>query len=97
MIGITISAKAYAAVVATLPASSPIERELAPKGEYRLWLPRSVVERLMARRNPGDTFSDVILPLMDAGAFAAIMREALVRDGTVGAEDRTGADGRPAP
>jgi hypothetical protein len=84
MIGITISSKAYAAIAATLPASSPREGEIASDGEYRLWLPRTVVERLMARREPGDTFSDVILRLMDRGAFAAIMREALARDGAAG-------------
>ena len=74
MIGITVSGKAYAALVAALTVGSTIEGEVAPDGEYRLWLPRDVVNRLRAHRAPGETFSDVILRLAARGTFAAITR-----------------------
>jgi predicted CopG family antitoxin len=73
MIGITISAEAYAAISA-LPAGSAAEQEIAPEREYRVWLPRAVVNRLRALREPGETFSDVILRLTDRGSYDAIMR-----------------------
>jgi hypothetical protein len=74
MIGITISGKAYAALAAALPAGSTVGGELAPDGEYRLWLPSDVVNHLRALRAPGETFSDVILRLAQRGSFAALMR-----------------------
>lgn len=72
MIGITISGKAYATIAAALPAGS-IERGIVPDGEYRVWLPRDVVFRLKALREPGETFSEVILQLTDRGVNAAII------------------------
>jgi hypothetical protein len=74
MIGITISGTAYAAIAAVLPARSTVGPELAPGGEYRLWLPRTVVERLIARREPGETFSEVILRLTERGSLTALIR-----------------------
>jgi hypothetical protein len=74
MIGITISGKAYSAIASTLRASSALEREIAPDGEYRVWMPRIAVERLLARREPGETFSDVILRLVERGCYSAIIR-----------------------
>jgi hypothetical protein len=74
MIGVTISAEAYAAIAATLQAGSAADPELAPDREYRVWLPRAVVERLRALREPGETFSDVILRLTERGSYAALMR-----------------------
>ena len=73
MIGITISGKAYAAIAMTLPAGSG-ERETTPNSEYLVWLPRAVVEKLRALREPGETFSDVILRLAARGSYAAITR-----------------------
>ena len=67
MIGITISARAYAAIAATLSASSPVELEIAPDGEYRVWLSQVAVECLLALNEPGETFSDVILRLLERG------------------------------
>src|SRR6185437_1690659 len=63
MIGITISGKAYAAIADTLPARSAVEKEMAPDGEYYVWLPRTAVKRLLAQREAGETFSEVILRL----------------------------------
>ena len=75
MIGITISAEAYAAIAAaTAHAASAAEPELASDREYRIWLPRAVVERLRALREPGETFSEVILRLTERGSYAALMR-----------------------
>jgi hypothetical protein len=74
MIGITISGKAYSAIAATLRAGAALEREIVPEGEYRVWLPRIAVERLLASREPGETFSDVILRLTERGSFATIIR-----------------------
>jgi hypothetical protein len=73
VIGITISGRAYAAIAATLPAGTA-EQEIAPDGEYRVWLPRTVVIRLRAMRELGETFSDVILRLAERGSYAAITR-----------------------
>jgi hypothetical protein len=72
MIGITISGKAYSAIATTLRASYAVEREIAPDGEYRVWVPRTIVERLLALREPGETFSDVILRLVERGSYWAI-------------------------
>ena len=63
MIGITISGKAYAAIAPTLPSRPPVEKEIVLDGEYCVWLPQTAVERLLALRKPGETFSDVILRL----------------------------------
>ena len=72
MIGITISGRAYAAIAATLPAGSAAEQEIAPDGEYLVWLPRPGVNRLRALLEPEETFSDVILRLTDRGSYAAL-------------------------
>jgi hypothetical protein len=74
MIGITILGRAYAAIATTLPPSSAIEQEIAPNGEYRVWLSRIAAERLLALREPSETFSDVILRLTERGSFATIIR-----------------------
>jgi hypothetical protein len=74
MIGVTVTGRAYAAVASTLPTGSTVEGEVVPDGEYRLWLPRGVVNRLRAKRAPGETLSEVILRLAESGTFAALTR-----------------------
>jgi hypothetical protein len=74
MIGITISGRAYEAIAPMLPAGYFAEQEIAPDREYRIWLPRTVVERLMALRESGETFSGVILRLRERGSFAILMQ-----------------------
>jgi hypothetical protein len=74
MIGITISGKPYSVIAATLQAHAAVEREIAPESEYRVWMPRIAVERVLARREPGETFSDIILRLVKGGCYAAIIR-----------------------
>jgi hypothetical protein len=70
MIGITISARAYAA----LSASAAVELEIAPDGEYRVWLSQIAVECLLVLHEPGEIFSDVILRLVERGSLATITR-----------------------
>ena len=74
MIGITISGKAYAAILPVLPAGSIGETGIAPDHQYQIWLPRDVVERLRALRQSGESFSCVILRLAERGSFAVIAR-----------------------
>jgi hypothetical protein len=73
MIGITISGQAYAAIAPIL-AGSAVEGRLARDAEYRLWLPWTVVNRLRSLRDPGETFSDIILRLVERGSFATLTR-----------------------
>jgi hypothetical protein len=64
MVGITITAEAYAAIKATLPAgtltwpTSPGER-----GDVIVWLGQATIDRLDATRAPAESYSDVILRL----------------------------------
>jgi hypothetical protein len=75
MIGITISGEAYAAIASTSPAIGSLgESKVAPDREYRVWLPRDVVNRLRALRQPDETFSGVILRLAGRGSFAVLAR-----------------------
>jgi hypothetical protein len=65
MIGITISGRAYATIATTLPAGTVDVAAIVLDSEYRIWLPRDVVNRLRASRGPGETFSEVILRLAE--------------------------------
>jgi predicted CopG family antitoxin len=59
MIGITITAEAYAAIKATLPADT----QTWPVRPPVICLDQATVDRLSAIRNPGESYSDVILRL----------------------------------
>ena len=37
-----------------------------PDGQIRIWLDRKFVDRLRSMRGPGESYSDVILPLANA-------------------------------
>ena len=66
MIRIAITPAAFEAVVGTLsPGSVGYENELSPKGERFIWLEPRFVDRLAAMRGPGESYSDVILRLVD--------------------------------
>ena len=41
--------------------------EMAPNGQYRVWLPRVIVDRLARSRRSLESYSDVILRLAAAG------------------------------
>jgi hypothetical protein len=42
--------------------------------ECLVWMPRDLVFRLLALREPEETLSDVILRLVERGSFAALTR-----------------------
>ena len=74
MIGITISGRAYAVILSALPVASRDGDGIAPARDYRIWLPQPVVERLIAQREPGETFSDAILRLEELGSLSTLIR-----------------------
>jgi hypothetical protein len=74
MIAITISGDAYATIAATLAAGPAEGPETAPDREHLVWLPLGAVNHRRAPRAPGETFSDLILPLAQRGSYAAITR-----------------------
>jgi hypothetical protein len=41
--------------------------ETAPNGQYRVWLPRAVVDRLARMRGARESYSDVILRMASRG------------------------------
>lgn len=60
MIAITITPAAYAAIKATLPVTDRAAMP-GPDGFIRIWLDRSVADRLRALRGPGESYSEAIL------------------------------------
>jgi hypothetical protein len=50
MISISITVEAFEAIRATLPDGAP--RSIGPDGEMRIWLDRTVVDRLVHMRGP---------------------------------------------
>jgi hypothetical protein len=71
MIRIAISPAAFDAIAATLPLGSVgYEPQLNAKGERLIWLKPVFVDRLAAARGPGESYSDVILRLVQDEAQA---------------------------
>jgi hypothetical protein len=69
MVRISVSPAAFTAITATLPLGSvSFEGEASEKGERPIWLNEVVVERLAAMRGPGESYSDVILRLVESEA-----------------------------
>jgi hypothetical protein len=69
MIGITITAEAYAAIKATLSADTQTWPTSPPdQGDVVIWLDQATVDRLGALRGPGESYSDVILRLAETTA-----------------------------
>ncbi len=60
MIRIAITPAAFEAIAATL-RSVGYELQTNANGEQLIWLESTVVDRLMAMRGPGESYSDVIL------------------------------------
>ena len=62
MIGITVTAEAYAAIKATLPAGTQT-RPPSPgdSGDVIIWLDQAMLDRLDAMRGPGESYSDAII------------------------------------
>jgi hypothetical protein len=66
MIRIAISPAAFDAIAATLPLGSiGYEPQLDRQGQRLVWLETPVVDRLGAMRRPGESYSDVILRLIE--------------------------------
>ena len=61
MIRIEISAAAYAALCEGVPPNSRLPAEPSPSGGFYLWLDRMTLNKLMAARGPGESYSDAIL------------------------------------
>jgi hypothetical protein len=69
LIRIAVTPAAFEAIAATLPLGSVgYEPQTNAKGERMIWLEASVVDRLMAMRGPGESYSDVILRLVEIEA-----------------------------
>ena len=66
MIAITITPTAYEAIT-TLPTASS-QPPKGANGLIRVWLDRKLVERRGQMRDPGETYSDVILRLAKASS-----------------------------
>jgi hypothetical protein len=67
MIRIAISAEAFEAIAVTLPLGSVgFENKTDEHGQRLIWLDHGVVARLKAMRGPGESYSDVILRLVEA-------------------------------
>jgi hypothetical protein len=71
MVRISISQAAFDAIASTLPLGSVgYENEVNECGERLIWLGPDVVNRLRAMRGPGESYSDVILRLIEVDAQA---------------------------
>jgi hypothetical protein len=69
MVCIAISQAAFDAIARTLAlGSTGFENAVNEKGERLVWLDRAVVDRLGALRGPGESYSDVILRLVEMDA-----------------------------
>ena len=66
MIRIAITEAAFEAIAQTLPLGSVgYENVVNERGERLIWLEPNVVDRLRAMRGPGESYSDVILRLIE--------------------------------
>jgi hypothetical protein len=65
---IAISQAAFDALAATLPCSVGFEHARAPNGDWFIWLPRDVLEKLNQWRAPGESYRKAILALAEAHA-----------------------------
>lgn len=61
MIRIEITSAAYAALCAGVPPERRLPAEPSPSGGFYLWLNRMTLNKFMAARGPGESYSDVIL------------------------------------
>ncbi len=66
MIRLAITRAAFNALAASLPfGSMNFENEVSENDEIHVWPARSVVDRFKAMRGPGESYSDVILKLVE--------------------------------
>jgi hypothetical protein len=66
IIRIAISQAAFEAIAATLPFGSVgYEAEPTATGEFMIWVERIALDKLTRLRGPGESYSDVILRLVE--------------------------------
>ena len=66
MIKIAITEAAFEALARTLPLGTvAFEQNLNPQGQRYVWLEPNTVNRLKAMRGPGESYSDVIIKLVE--------------------------------
>jgi hypothetical protein len=63
MISIPITEEAYEGLKGRIPRIDQAPKSQGRNGQMRIWLDRKFVDRLLALRGPGETYSDVILRL----------------------------------
>jgi hypothetical protein len=69
VIKIAITKAAFEALTRTLPLGNVVyENEVTERGERTVWLDPSLVNRLKAMRGAGESYSDVILRLVEMEA-----------------------------
>ena len=69
MIRIAITPQAFEAIAGTLPLGSVgYEAQANERGERLIWLEPPVIDRLTAMRQPNESYSDVILRLIELEA-----------------------------
>jgi hypothetical protein len=72
MVRIAISQAAFDAIARTLALGSVgIENATNERGERLIWLAPTVIDRLRPLRGPGDSYSDVILRLVESEGACA--------------------------
>jgi hypothetical protein len=63
---VAISQTAFDAIASTmLLGSVSFENKRAENGDWFIWIPRDVLARLNHLREPGDSYSDVILRVVE--------------------------------
>jgi hypothetical protein len=71
MIAISITVEAYAAIKATLPdGADSLPPQPDGRGAVRIWLDRKFIDRLAQMRGPGESYSDVVVRLVEASEGA---------------------------
>jgi hypothetical protein len=79
MIRIAITQAAFEAVARTLPLGNvSFENKIDEEGNRLIWLDRAVVDRLRSLRGAGESFSDVILRLVETDARPSLARTAAI-------------------
>jgi hypothetical protein len=76
MIRISISVAAFEALAATSPlGAAGYESELTPNGERLIWLEERWINKLDAICMPGESYSDIILWLVEIGRHLMAHRD----------------------
>ena len=63
MISIPVTEEAYEALKVRMPRIDQILEPKGQNGQMRIWVDRSLVDRLLALRDRGESYRDIILRL----------------------------------